>query len=63
MAYQHGGYTLHVREVELRGGHVQKIYFFSKRAPIVGEPVAELPEDYSVVENRRTGLPYLKRKS
>lgn len=61
MAYEHNGYTLHVREVELKGGHKQAIYFFSKRRPLSGVPV-ELPEGYEVVTNKRTGLPYLKKK-
>lgn len=62
MAYEHDGYTLHAREVELKGGRKQTIYFFSRRTPKSGEP-CELPDEYEVSVNKRTGLPYLKRKS
>ncbi len=61
MAYTHGDYTLHAREVELKGGHRQVIYFFSKRAPKSGAPI-ELPDGYDVAVNKRTGLPYLKKR-
>ena len=61
MAFQHNGYTLHAREIELKGGHKQVIYFFSQRNPKSGIPV-EMPEGYAVVVNKRTGLPYLKKK-
>jgi hypothetical protein len=60
MAYKHEDYTLHAREVVLKGGHKQTIYFFSQRQPKAGEPV-DLPEGYKVAVNKRTGLPYLKR--
>jgi hypothetical protein len=61
MAFEHNGYTLHAREIELKGGHKQVIYFFSQRSPKSGVPV-DMPEGYSVVVNKRTGLPYLKKK-
>ncbi len=60
MAYQHDGYTLHVREVELKGGHIQRIYFFSKRQPMSGDP-CDLPDEYEVAVNKRTGFPYLRK--
>ena len=60
MAYKHGGYTLHAREIELKGGHKQVIYFFSQRSPKSGVPV-EMPQGYTVAVNKRTGLPYLKK--
>jgi hypothetical protein len=60
MAYQHEAYTLHAREVALKGGHKQVIYFFSQRQPKSGVPV-ELPAGYKVAVNQRTGLPYLKK--
>lgn len=61
MAFVHNGYTLHAREIELKGGHKQVIYFFSQRNPKSGVPV-ELPPGYSLAVNKRTGLPYLKKK-
>ena len=61
MAYEQDGYTLHSREVTLKGGKVQRIYFFSKKVPKSGEP-CDLPTDYEVGVNQRTGLPYLRKK-
>ncbi len=60
VAFQHEGYTLHAREIELKGGHKQVIYFFSQRNPKSGMPV-DLPQGYTVAVNKRTGLPYLKK--
>jgi len=60
MPYTHKGYTLHSREVQLKNGGVQTIYFFSKKAPKSGRP-CELPAGYVVGENAATGLPYLKK--
>ena len=61
MAFQHLGYTLHAREVILKGGHRQVVYFFSQRKPKSGAPV-EMPTGYGLAVNKRTGLPYLKKK-
>jgi hypothetical protein len=61
MAYTHEGWTLYTRDVTLKGGRKQTIYFFSKRTPNSGTP-CELPSGYSVGVNKRTGLPYLKKK-
>lgn len=61
MAYTHNGYILHAREVVLKRGRKQVIYFFSQRNPKAGIPI-EMPEGYDVVVNKRTGLPYLKKK-
>jgi hypothetical protein len=60
MAFKHEGYTLHAREIELKGGHKQIIYFFSQRSPKAGSPV-EMPDGYRLAFNKRTGLPYLKK--
>jgi len=53
-------YFLHSKEVNLRGGRKQTIYYFAKE---VDQPNAldELPSDRKVVENERTGLPMLKK--
>ena len=61
MPYRHEGWTLYTRNVKLKGGRNQTIYFFSKRAPKSGTP-CELPSGYSVGVNRRTGLPFLRKK-
>ena len=61
MAYEYEGWTLYTRDVELKGGRNQTIYFFSKRTPKSGKP-CEKPDRYTVGVNKRTGLPYLKKK-
>jgi len=53
------GYTLYRREVELKSGKIQTIYFFSKRKPRSGEPCA-LPDGFEVKVNKRSGMPYLR---
>ena len=54
-------YTLFTRKVKLKGGKEQTIYFFSARKPKSGKQ-CDLPKGYKVVENPRTGLPFLKKK-
>jgi hypothetical protein len=52
-------YYLNSKEVTLRGGKVQTIYYFSKdERPDTG---AELPEGMKVSENLRNGFPTVKR--
>ena len=52
-------YYLHSREVMLRGGRKQTIYFFAREEK---EGVLDsLPSGYEVMENSRTGLPMLKK--
>ncbi len=54
-------YYLHTREVTLRGGRLQRIYFFARE--IKEGALDSLPDGYEVMENVRTGLPMLKRSS
>lgn len=61
MAYMYEGWTLYKREVTLKGGRKQTIYYFSKRMPKSGT-ACDLPPGYGVGVNKRTGLPYLKKK-
>ena len=61
MVYKHEGWTLYSRNVVLRGGRNQTIYFFSKKTPKSGSP-CDKPENMTVGVNKRTGLPYLKKK-
>ena len=65
MAYEHKNkrgqtYFLHAKEVKLRSGLTQRIYFFKKSVDEGAQD--QLPEGFMVVENERTGLPILKRK-
>jgi YHS domain-containing protein len=64
MAYSHTNsrgttYFLHSKEVTLKGGRKQVIYYFAKEAK--AGAIDSLPEGYLVVENQRTGLPILKK--
>ncbi len=52
-------YYLHTKEVKLKGGRLQRIYYFSKDAK---GGMDEKPKGYMVMENKRTGLPFLKRE-
>lgn len=54
-------WTLYEREVRLRDGTKITIYFFSTRVPQRGKP-CDLPDGYSVGVNKRTGLPYVKKR-
>ncbi len=54
-------YTLFTRDVKLKGGKVQTIYFFSARKPKSGK-ATDKPAGYDVKVNKRTGLPFLKKK-
>lgn len=52
-------YNLHQKDVTLKGGRLQRIYFFARD---VREGACEvLPAGYIVVENPRTGLLVLKK--
>lgn len=60
-AYKHTNskgvtYYLHCKDVVLRGGKEQRIYFFAKsETGAKGEPT-QLPEGYEVTENPRNGF-------
>jgi hypothetical protein len=62
MTYTYKGWILHTREVNLKGGKSQKIYFFSKSNPKTGIP-CDLPEGYRVKEakTKGSGMPYLTK--
>jgi Holliday junction resolvasome RuvABC DNA-binding subunit len=59
--FMHGDYTLYEKVIETKDGKKRKVRFFSIAQPEDGEPI-ELPKDYEVKENKKTGLPYLKKK-
>lgn len=52
-------YYLHSKDVTLRGGRKQTIYFFARKER--EGAMDDLPEGYAVMENSRTGLPMLKK--
>ena len=59
--FRHGEYTLYEKEIVTKSGKKQKVRFFSKGKPDEGEPI-ELPDGYEVRENKKTGVPYLRKK-
>ena len=65
MAYSYNNskgqtYYLHSKDVKLRSGRNQRIYFFARET----RPGAldDIPAGFMVIENKRTGLPILKKK-
>lgn len=52
-------YYLHAKEVTLRGGRKQTIYFFSQ--DVRPGALDAVPAGYQVMENARTGLPMLRK--
>ena len=65
MAYSHVSkksgktYYLHSKDVTLRGGRQQTIYFFAQEER--AGSLDKVPAGYVVMENPRTGLPMLKK--
>jgi hypothetical protein len=53
-------YYLHHKNVTLKGGRKQIIYFFAKE--IKPGALDAVPEAYKVIETPRTGMPILKKK-
>jgi hypothetical protein len=53
-------YHLHSKEVKLAGGRKQRIFYFAGKAG--KDAIAALPTGYEVFENKRTGLPMLRKK-
>ena len=52
-------YYLHLREQKRKDGNITKLYFFAGETR--DGSVEDLPNGYKVVENERTGLPFLKK--
>jgi hypothetical protein len=61
VGFEKNGYTLYARNQVARGKHTTVVYFFSKRTPVVGDPI-DVPEGYIVAIDRRTGVPFLDKK-
>lgn len=52
-------YHLHKKDVTLRGGRQQTIYYFARDER--DGAIDEVPFGYEVVETKRTGMPVLKK--
>jgi hypothetical protein len=61
MAYKLDKWTLYRHDVKLKDGKTITVYYFSVRAPQRGTP-CDLPEGYSVGVNKRTNLPYVRKR-
>lgn len=64
MAYSHTNskgntYILHSKDVVLKGGRKQTIYYFAKEAK--AGAIDAIPAGYKVKESARTGLPILAK--
>ncbi len=53
-------YYLHFKDVNLKGGRQQRIYFFAR--DVRDGSLDEVPDAYQVMETTRTGMPILKKK-
>lgn len=52
-------YYLHFKDVTLRGGRNQRIYFFAR--DVRTDSLDAVPAGYKVIETERTGMPVLKK--
>ena len=52
-------FYLHSKEVTLRGGRLQRIFYFA--GEVKPGAIDSLPEGYTLGENSKTGLPILKK--
>ncbi len=52
-------YYLHFKDVNLKGGRQQRIYFFAK--DVRPGSLDAVPDGYQVMETQRTGMPILKK--
>ncbi|MGB2763895.1 MAG: hypothetical protein WBC02_03175 [Candidatus Aminicenantaceae bacterium] len=52
-------YYLHFKDVILKGGREQRIYFFAR--DIRDGSLDDVPAGFKVIETERTGMPILKK--
>jgi len=52
-------YYLHFKDVNLKGGRKQRIYFFAR--DVRAGALDSVPAGYKVMETERTGMPILKK--
>ena len=55
------GYILYRRETRKSDGKKSTLYYFTKKKSNKGHP-CRLPDGYRIVLNKKTGVPYLKKK-
>jgi Holliday junction resolvasome RuvABC DNA-binding subunit len=59
--FTHKGYTLFEKEFKTKSGKKYFIKIFSKAKPKGAKPI-DLPKDFMAIINKKTGIPYLKKK-
>lgn len=52
-------YYLHMKDVKLKNGRIQRIYFFAR--DIRDGSLEAVPAGYKVMETKRTSMPVLKK--
>ncbi len=52
-------YYLHFKDVNLKGGRIQRIYFFAR--DVRDGSLDAVPAGFKVIETERTGMPILKK--
>jgi len=60
-ACTHEEYTLYKRVTDKQSETKTTIHFFSRDKPALGHP-AQLPDGYQIAVNKKTGIPYLRKK-
>ena len=58
--FMHGDYTLYEKEITTKSGNHRLIRFFSKGDPDDARPI-DIPDGFEVIENQKTGVPYLRK--
>ncbi len=53
-------YFLHSKDVNLKGGRMQKIFFFAR--DVRPGALNDVPAGYKVIETAKTGMPILKKQ-
>ncbi|OYT28584.1 hypothetical protein B6U98_04555 [Thermoplasmatales archaeon ex4572_165] len=61
LVYNFKGYILYQKEIDLGNNKKRVIHFFSKDKPDESIPSA-LPDNYEVKINKKTGVPYIRKK-
>jgi hypothetical protein len=61
MGYSFEKWSLYKADIKLKDNERRTLRFFSRRTPKRGIP-CDLPKEFTVCVNKRTGLPYLKRR-
>jgi hypothetical protein len=54
-------YYLHAKDVTLKNGRVQRIYYFAR--DVRPEALNAVPAGYEVMETKRTNMPVLKKSA